>query len=88
MLKEIIIFFLIVGGGFMAADSDYPFLGIICMLILVQENRLMKSVVKLKYFILEIGCDTGKLIYTMASQISDSNFERIDFSETMISIAQ
>jgi ubiquinone/menaquinone biosynthesis C-methylase UbiE len=39
-------------------------------------------------FILDIGCGTGKLIYTMASQISDGNFEGIDFSKTMISIAQ
>lgn len=39
-------------------------------------------------FILDIGCGTGKLIYTMARKISDGNFEGIDFSETMISIAQ
>ena len=38
--------------------------------------------------ILDIGCGTGKLIYTMASQTSDGKFEGIDFSEVMISIAQ
>jgi ubiquinone/menaquinone biosynthesis C-methylase UbiE len=38
--------------------------------------------------ILDIGCGTGKLIYTMASQTSDGKFEGIDFSEAMISIAQ
>ena len=39
-------------------------------------------------FILDIGCGTGKLIYTMASQIGDGKFEGIDFSETMVSMAQ
>ncbi len=38
--------------------------------------------------ILDIGCGTGKLIYAMADQISDGYFDGIDFSETMISIAQ
>jgi len=38
--------------------------------------------------ILDIGCGTGKLIFTMVSQTSDGKFEGIDFSEAMISIAQ
>ena len=38
--------------------------------------------------ILDIGCGTGKLIYTIANQINNGKFEGIDFSETMVSIAQ
>lgn len=53
-------------------------------------NRFVNELLSVQHGerVLDIGCGTGKLIYTMASQISDGNFEGIDFSETMISIAQ
>ena len=38
--------------------------------------------------ILEIGSGTGKLLYTMASHIEQGLIEGIDFSETMVSIAE
>lgn len=38
--------------------------------------------------ILDIGCGTGKLIYDMAKQINDGFIEGIDFSSSMVAIAQ
>lgn len=38
--------------------------------------------------VLDIGCGTGKLIYNMASQINDGYIEGVDFSNSMVSIAQ
>ncbi len=53
-------------------------------------NQLVNELLSVQKdeYILDIGCGTGKLIYTMASQISDGYFEGIDFSETMVSIAR
>ncbi|MCP3873442.1 MAG: class I SAM-dependent methyltransferase [Desulfobacteraceae bacterium] len=47
-------------------------------LLSVQEND----------HILEIGFGTGKLIYDMANQIDNGLIEGIDFSSTMVSMAQ
>ena len=38
--------------------------------------------------VLDIGCGTGKLIYHLALQINDGYFEGIDFSDTMVSLAE
>ena len=38
--------------------------------------------------ILEIGFGTGKLIHTMARQLDTGRIQGVDFSETMVSIAQ
>lgn len=38
--------------------------------------------------ILDIGCGTGKLIYDMAKQINDGFIEGIDFSSSMVALAQ
>ncbi len=53
-------------------------------------NRFVNELLSVQKgeYLLDIGCGTGKLIHTMTSQISDGYFEGIDFSETMISIAQ
>ena len=47
-------------------------------IMLVQEND----------HVLEIGFGTGKLIYAMAEQIEQGLIEGIDFSSTMVSMAQ
>ena len=38
--------------------------------------------------ILDIGCGTGKLVYNLANQIKDGYVEGVDFSNSMVSIAQ
>ena len=38
--------------------------------------------------VLDIGCGTGKLVFDVASQISDGYIEGVDFSSTMVSIAR
>jgi len=39
-------------------------------------------------YVLDIGCGTGKLVQNMANQISKGYIEGVDFSHSMISIAQ
>ena len=53
-------------------------------------NRFVKSVMAVQEHdhILEIGFGTGKLIYEMAKQIDRGMIEGVDFSSTMVSIAQ
>jgi len=53
-------------------------------------NRFVNELLSVQKdeYILDIGCGTGKLIYSMSSQTSGGYFDGIDFSETMIPIAQ
>ena len=53
-------------------------------------NRFVHEIMSVQEndHILEIGFGTGKLIYTMAKQIDKGLIEGVDFSSTMVSIAQ
>lgn len=53
-------------------------------------NRFVHEIMSVQEndHILEIGFGTGKLIYAMAKQIDKGLIEGVDFSSTMVSIAQ
>ena len=53
-------------------------------------NRFVNEIMSVQEndHILEIGFGTGKLIYEMAKQIDQGIIEGVDFSSTMVSIAQ
>lgn len=53
-------------------------------------NRFVNELMSVREndHILEIGFGTGKLIYEMAKQIDKGLIEGVDFSSTMVSIAQ